>query len=173
MFLLNLEIDTLSDNLNHQDTHVCENEDDILIHATNLSHTIALPQFMARLIYKDLEPTDTPSAVPTTLQVSSDSLMETQCNQPQYLTSLNKICAHNPSASLNNQVSLSNSLASPYPPDPGEHVLKRSVTEVGEEDFPVEWFKFIHPSPKPRMTETPIQKPVHVAYSPIASMNYQ
>ena len=29
------------------------------------------------------------------------------------------------------------------------------------------------PSPKPRMTETPVQKPVHVAYSPIASMNYQ
>ena len=23
------------------------------------------------------------------------------------------------------------------------------------------------------MTETPVQKPVHVAYSPIASMNYQ
>ena len=36
----------------------------------------------------------------------------------------------------------------------------------------MKWFKFIHPSPKPRMTETPVQKPVHVAYSPIASMNY-
>ena len=35
------------------------------------------------------------------------------------------------------------------------------------------WFKFIHPSPKPRITETPVQKSVHVAYSPIASMNYQ
>ena len=31
----------------------------------------------------------------------------------------------------------------------------------------------IHPSLKPRMTETPVQKPVHVAYSPIASMNCQ
>ena len=32
----------------------------------------------------------------------------------------------------------------------------------------------VHPSsPKPRMTETPVQKPVHVAYSPITSMNYQ
>ena len=99
--------------------------------------------------------------------------MATQCNQSQCLTSLNKICAHNPSTSQHNQVSLSNSLTSPYPPDPGEHVLKRSATEVGKQDFQVKWFKFIHPSPKPRMTETPVQKPVHVAYSPIASMNYQ
>ena len=29
------------------------------------------------------------------------------------------------------------------------------------------------PSPKPRITETPGQKPAHVEYSPIASMNYQ
>ena len=61
----------------------------------------------------------------------------------------------------------------PIPPDPGEHILKRSATATGKQDFPVKWFKFIHPSPKPRMTETPVQKPVHVAYSPIASMNYQ
>ena len=99
--------------------------------------------------------------------------MATQCNQSQYLTSLNKIIAHNPSASQNNQVSLSNSLASPYPPDPGEHVMKRSATEGGKQDSPVKWFKFIHPSHKPRMNETQAQKPVHVAYSPIASMNYQ
>ena len=31
LFLLNQEIDTTSDNLNHQDTHVSENQDDILI----------------------------------------------------------------------------------------------------------------------------------------------
>ena len=37
----------------------------------------------------------------------------------------------------------------------------------------MKWFKFINPSPKPRMTETPVQKSVHVAYSPIISMNYQ
>ena len=99
--------------------------------------------------------------------------MEAQSNQPQCLIPLNKICNHIPSASQNNQVSLSNSLASPYPPDPGEHVLKRSATSTGEQDFPVKWFKFIHPSPKPRMIQTPVQKPVHVAYSPIASMDYQ
>ena len=40
-------------------------------------------------------------------------------------------------------------------------------------DFPVQWFKFIHPSPKSRMTKTPFQITVHVAYSPIASMNYK
>ena len=78
-----------------------------------------------------------------------------------------------PSASQHNQVSLSNSLASTYPPDPGEYVLKRSATATRVQDFPVKWFKFIHPSPKPRMTYTPVKKPVHVAYSPIASMNYQ
>ena len=99
--------------------------------------------------------------------------METQCNQPQYLIPLNNICAHIPPASQNNQVNISNSLASPYPPDPGEHVLKRSATSTGEQDFPVKWFKFVHPSPKPRITETPVQQAVHVAYSPIASMNYQ
>ena len=48
--------------------------------------------------------------------------------------------------------------------------MKRPVTAVGKQDFPVKWFKFIHPSPKPRM---PVHKLVHVAYSPIASMNYQ
>ena len=37
----------------------------------------------------------------------------------------------------------------------------------------MQWFKFIHQSPKPRMTETPVHQLVNVAYSPIASMNYQ
>ena len=46
LFLLQKEIDAPNANLNHQDTHICENQDDILIHATNLSHTFALPQFM-------------------------------------------------------------------------------------------------------------------------------
>ena len=51
--------------------------------------------------------------------------------------------------------------------------MKRIATEVGRQGFSVKWFKFIHLSPKPRMTETTVQKPVHVTYSPIASMNYQ
>ena len=137
----------------------------------------ALPQFISPPNSEDLDPTDTPSAVPSALQASCDhtfnpkcahNLMETQCNQPQYLIPLNKICAHILSASQNNQVSFLNSLASPYPPDSGEHVLKRSDTATGEQDFPAKWFKFIHPSPMPRMTETPVQKPVHVAYSPLS-----
>ena len=40
-------------------------------------------------------------------------------------------------------------------------------------DIPVQWFKFIHPISKPRMTKTPFQIAVHKAYSPIASMNYK
>ena len=45
LFLLNQEIDTPSDNLNHQDAHVCEKQgqDDFLIHATDLSHIFHYP----------------------------------------------------------------------------------------------------------------------------------
>ena len=156
LFLLQKEIDAPNGNLNHQHIHNCENQDDILIHAPILSHTFALPQLMAEHNCEDLEPTDAPSTVPIAIQATCDhtfnpkcahNLMETQCNQPQYLIPLNKICAHIPTASQNNQVSLSNCLASPYQPDPGEHVLKRSATATDKQDFPVKWFKFIHPSP--------------------------
>ena len=51
--------------------------------------------------------------------------------------------------------------------------MKRSATSTGEQDIPVQWFKFICPSPKPRMTKTPFQIAFHVAYSPIVSMNYK
>ena len=61
----------------------------------------------------------------------------------------------------------------PIPTRSWEHDLKWSATVTGKQDFPVKWFKFIHISPKPRMTETPVQRPVHVAYSSIATMNYQ
>ena len=47
LFLLQKEIDAPKHNLNHHDTHNCENQDDILIHATILSHTFALLQLMA------------------------------------------------------------------------------------------------------------------------------
>ena len=146
LFILQNKIDAPYDNLSHQDTHVYEKQDQdaFLIHATNLSHNFALPQFMAQHNCGDLNPTETPSTVPTTLQDSSDHtfdpkcahiLMATQCNQSQYLTLMKQICAHNPFASQVSQPNLSNSLASPYPPDPGEHDLKRSATEVGEQDF--------------------------------------
>ena len=58
LFLLKQEIDTPSDNLNHKDNHVCEKQgqDDFLIHATDLSHNFALPQFMAQHNCEDLKP---------------------------------------------------------------------------------------------------------------------
>ena len=120
LVLLQKEFDAPNDTLNHHDIHNCENQDDILIHATNLSYTFALPQFMAQHNCEDQDPTDGPSAVPTASQASCDHTIKPKCD-------------HNPM------------------------------------DFPVQWSKFIHTSPKPRMTKTPFQITVHVAYSPIAS----
>ena len=83
----------------------------------------------------DLDPTETPSEVPTALQAPSDdtynpkcthSLMETQCNHSQYPILMKQNCTHNPST---RQVSKSyhpNPVTFPYPPDPGEHVLEMS-----------------------------------------------
>ena len=124
LFLLQNEIDAPNDNPNHYDIHTCEIQDDIFIHATNLSNTFALPQFMAQHNCGDQEPTDDPRAEPTSSQASCDHTIKPKC-------------AHNPM------------------------------------DFPVQWSKFIHTSPKPRMTKTPFQIAVHMAYSPIASMNYK
>ena len=124
LFLLQKELDAPNNNLNHYNFHTCENQDDILIHATNLSNIFALPQFMAQHTCDDQEPTDDPIAVPTASQASCDHTLKPKC-------------AHNPI------------------------------------DIPVQWFKFIHPIPKPRMTKTPFQIAVHKAYSPIASMNYK
>ena len=130
LFLLNQEIDTPSDNLHHQDTHLYEkqDEDDFLIHATNLSHNFALPQSMAQHNCEDLKPIDTPSTTSTLTQASSDhtsnpicahSSMPTQCKQFQYPTLLKQNCAHNPYTHQVSQANLSNSLPSQYPPDPG------------------------------------------------------
>ena len=74
LFLLQKEIDTPHDNISHEDTHVYEEQDQdvILTHATILSHTFALPQFMDQHNCEGQDPTDTPSTVPTTFQVSCD-----------------------------------------------------------------------------------------------------
>ena len=109
-FLLQKEIDAPYGNLSHQETHVCEKQgqDEFLIHATDLSHNFALPQFMEQHNCEDLKPIDTPSTFSTFTQASSDhtsnqigahNSMATQCNQSQYPTLLKQICAHNPSAS--------------------------------------------------------------------------
>ena len=123
LFLDHKELDAPNDNLNQYDIHSCENQDDILIHATNLSNIFALPQFMAQHTCEDQDPTDYPIAAPTASQASCDHTFKPKC-------------AHNPI------------------------------------DIPVQWFKFIHPIPKPRMTKTPNQIALHKAYSPLASMNY-
>ena len=105
----------------------------------------ALPKFLTHHNCDDLDPTDTPSAVPTALQAPSDdtsnpkcthSLMETQCNHSQYPILMKKICTHDPST---NQVSKSynpHPVTFPYPPDPGELVLatSRAPTTLVEKD---------------------------------------
>ena len=72
MFLLQKEIDAPHDNLNHHVLQACEEQDQdvILTHATILSNTFALPQFMDQHNYEYQDPTDTPSTVPTAFQVS-------------------------------------------------------------------------------------------------------
>ena len=194
MFLLQKEIDAPHDNLNHHVPHDCEEQDQdtILTHATILSHTFALPQFMdhhncedqeptntpstiptafqvscdhtlhpecthnlmaiqcnqypnpshnsalpAHHNCEDLDPTDTPSALPTALQAPSDETynpkcahnpMETQCNQSQSSTLMKQNCTHNPYTSQIKKSNHTNPMALPYPPDPGEHVMERSAT---------------------------------------------
>ena len=83
----------------------------------------------------DLDPTDTPSAVPTALQAPSDntynpkcthSLMETKYNHSQYPILMNQNCTHNPSSSQVSKSYHPNPVTFPYPPDPEEHVLETS-----------------------------------------------
>ena len=87
----------------------------------------------------DLDPTDTPSAVPTALQAPSDdtsnpkcthSLMETQCNHSQYPILMKKNCTHNLSTSQVSKSYHANPVPFPYPPDPGEHVLETSNAQT-------------------------------------------
>ena len=91
LFLLDQGIDTSSDNLIFQNTHVCENEDVIIIHVTNLSHTFALPQFMAQCNYEYLKPTDTPSTVSTTIQATSDQTFNPRCAHSPMAINLNTL----------------------------------------------------------------------------------
>ena len=95
----------------------------------------ALPQFLTHHNCDDLDPTDTPSAVPTALQAPSDdtsnpkcthSLMETQYNHSQYPILMQKNCTHNPSTSQVSKSYHANPVPFPYPPDPGENVLETS-----------------------------------------------
>ena len=103
LFLLQKEIDASHDNIIHEDTHVYEEQDQdvILTHATILSHTFALPQFMDQHNCEDQDPTDTPSTVPTAFQVSCDHTLHPECT-------------HNPMAIQYNQYpNLDHNLAQP------------------------------------------------------------
>ena len=75
----------------------------------NPSHNSALPQFLAHHNCEDMDPTDTPSVVPTDLQAP-------------------KHCTHNPSTSQVKKSNHTNPMTLPYPLDPGEHVMERSAT---------------------------------------------
>ena len=86
------------------------------------NHNSALVQSLAHPNCEDLDPTDTPNAVPTALQAPSDD-------------TYNPKCAHNPMETQCNhstsQVKKSNHIspmAFPYPPDPGEHIVEQSTT---------------------------------------------
>ena len=82
----------------------------------------ALPQFLTNHHCDDLDPPETPSAVPTALQTPIDDTSSPFLMKPT--------CAHNPST---NQVSKSyhaNPVPFPYPPDPGEHVLETSHAQT-------------------------------------------
>ena len=168
MFLLQKEIDGPHDNLNHHVPHACEEQDQdtILTHATILSHTFALPQFMDQHNCEDQEPTDTSSTIPTAFQAPMDDTynpecthdpMAIQCNQypnpshnlalPKFLAHHNcedldptdtpiaipttiqapKLCTHNPSTSQVKKSNHTNPVTLPFPPDPGEHVLEMSA----------------------------------------------
>ena len=107
LFLLQKEIDAPHDNLNHHDIHGFEDQDQdvILTHATILSHTFALPQFMGQHNYEDQWLTDTRSTVLTAYQVSCDHTLYPECT-------------HNPMAiqcnqypNLNHNLALSQFLA--------------------------------------------------------------
>ena len=102
----------------------------------NPSHNSALPQLLAHPNCEDLDPTETPSAVPTALQAPSDDTynprcahnpMETQCKQSQSHILMKQNCTHNPSTSQAKKSNHTSPMALPYPPDPGEYVLARSA----------------------------------------------
>ena len=78
----------------------------------------ALPKFLTHHNCDDLDPTDTPSAVPTALQAPSDDTY--------YPILMKANCTHDPSTSQVSKSYHANPVAFPYPPDPGEHVLETS-----------------------------------------------
>ena len=116
---------------------------------------------MAQHNCEDLNPTDSPHTVPTFTKAKN-------C----HLSILG--CAHNPFAC---QVDQDNSISMVSPcPQSEEQLLKESAGDIKEVDYPVNWIKFISiMHSKTQITEPSIPgpTPVHVAYSPLASMKHQ
>ena len=82
----------------------------------------ALPQFLTHHNCDDLDPTDTPSAVPTALQAPSDDTYYPILMKANY--------THNPSTSQVSKSYHANPVPFPYPPAPGEHVLETSNAQT-------------------------------------------
>ena len=87
----------------------------------------------------DFDPTDTPSAVPTTLQPPSDdtynhkcthSMMETKCHHSQYPILMKPNCTHNPSTSQVSKSYHSNPVTFPSPPVPGKNLTDDTNTII-------------------------------------------
>ena len=103
-FLLQKGIDAPHDNLKHHDIHACEEQDQdvILTHATILSHTFALPQFMDQHNYEDQDTTDPPITVPSTYQVSCDYTLHPECTHNPMTIQCNQYPNHNHNLALPN-----------------------------------------------------------------------
>ena len=137
LFLLQKEIDAPYDNLNHQDTHTCENQDESLIHATSLSHTFALPQLMAEHNCDEVEPTDAPSKLPTAIQATSDQIFKPRC-------------AHNPMTTQYNQ--------SQYPNPNHNFALPQFMAQPNSED--------LEPTDTPSAVPTTLQASCDHTFNP-------
>ena len=117
---------------------------------------------MAQQNCKDLKPTDTLCEVPTFTKASCDHALDSRC-------------AHNLFSIQVSQETSSNSLVVTCP-NSGEHLLQEPARDLREKDCPVHWYKLIAPMIPKNMTtgsSVPEPTPVHVAYSPLASMNHQ
>ena len=115
----------------------------------------ALPQFLTHHNCDDLDPTDTPSAVPTALQAPSDdtsnprhshSLVETQCNHSQYPILMNKICTHSSLVTKNGEHFYGENFIHDFP-KPWKHIkevdwgdkLKLNYTTHGYMLMEIDW----------------------------------
>ena len=106
--LLQKDIDAPHDNLNHHGFEE-QDQDVIFTHATIVSHTFALPQFMDQHNYEDQDPTDTPTTVPTAFQVSCDHILHPGCTHNPMAIQCNQYLNPNHNLALAQFLALHNS----------------------------------------------------------------